>query len=76
MLMIVERSTSPLPPLSRDSRRVLISSASLSVFTGIDPVDSGVDTDGMRAWAVSRPDLKFVLLGSRSSPRWNAVADS
>ena len=39
-------------------------------------VDSGIDVGGMRALALSRPDFKFGLLGSRSSPRWNAFTEA
>ena len=43
---------------------------------GVDRVDSEVDVDGICDLALSRPDFKLVLLGSRSSPRRNALAAS
>ena len=67
----------PPPPPPRDRKTSLKSGAPPSGVGRVDSeVDSGLDADGMRAFALSRPDFKFALLGSRSSPRWNAFADS
>jgi len=66
----------PPPPPPRDRKTSLKSGPPPSPPAGADRVDSGADVDGMRALALSRPDFKLALLGSMSSPRWNAFVDS
>ena len=66
-----------LLPLLSPPRSPLINSVSPpSPLAGVGSAGREVDPDGMRALAWSRPDFRFALLGSISSPCWNMFADS
>lgn len=57
------------PPPPRDRKTSLKFGPPLSPPAGVDRVDSEVEVDGIRDLALSRPDFRLALLGSRSSPR-------
>ena len=65
----------PPPPPPRDRKTSLKLASLPPPPAGVDRVDSEVDADGIRDLALSRPDFRLALLGSRSSPCWNAFAD-